>query len=195
MKKTKIQFIFLTILLVAGPALAQDEPERQTVEYGNIAVEYSEKIEVDASQTAYYLDNLPVLSVFDTNNDSRGDLWLQYDEKGLLKTENSDSDFDGQIDTIREFDAEENIISSTTPEFKLEEIILPDNPNPQKIDNNSFNNTISKINKANKVDKLEPFALNPPPEKNKFSIPIKWIIFIGSLAAILSIFFLKKKKN
>jgi hypothetical protein len=130
-------------------------------------------------------DNI-VLSVFDSNQDGQIDTWLRFDNNGELDLEVYDSDFDNKIDTVHTI--KEDAIEETLkePEFKVEDFVVPDNPNPQP-----KTSTVSEeINNENEF-----FVLNPPPseEKSKPFSWIKWLLLIAGAGLIAWLYHRKQK--
>ncbi len=187
MKIIKIQF-FILLLLFASPVTAQDVDggaEKQTVQFGEYSVEYNNSEEISQEHTIYKKDGRIVLSVFDTDGDGRDDLWLRYNENFVLDLETSDTTGDGQADTFVSLDTEELVTDIKAPEFVLEEVVLPRDPSPKP------RQEVTPI----KVNEREVFKLAPPPEKNKFSLPLNWIFAIIVIGGIALYKWKSKKKT
>ncbi len=183
MKIIKIQFIVLAFALLINSAFAQEDNNEaafKTIQFGEYTVEYSQSEEISQNHVIYKKGGQIVLSVFDTDENKKDDLWLRYNENFVLDLEASDTNGDGQPDTFAVLDSEENVVDFKAPDFVLEKIVLPKNPNPKQ-------GVIQT-----EIREPEIFTVGPPPTKNKFSFPIKWIIAILAIGAVV---FLKLWSN
>jgi hypothetical protein len=183
-KIIKIQFIVIA-LFFAGLVLAQEvkgETEVNTVQFGQYLVEYDASEEVSQYHTAYIKDKQIVLSVFDTDENGSNDLWLRYNQDLVLNLEASDSNNDGEPDTFVSLDSEENVTDVSAPEFQVEEVILPQNPNPKQ--------TVRPV----ETSQADYFVLGAPPTENKFHFPLKWILII-LMIGVVGFLVLKRKKK
>ncbi|MCK4539522.1 hypothetical protein KAU09_00025 [Candidatus Parcubacteria bacterium] len=186
MKIIKIQFIVLTLALLVNPVFAQknnNEEVFKTIQFGEYTVEYNSSEKINQNYTIYKKEGRIVLSVFDTDKNGKDDLWLRYNENFVLDLEASDTNKDGKPDTFAILDTEENVIDLKTPNFVLEKVVLPKNPNPKQ-----------KILQT-KVVEPEIFILGTPPTKNKFNFPIKWIITILAIGAAVFFGLRNRKRN
>jgi len=185
MKINKIQLIIVFFLL-ASPALAQDTASTSkvsTFQLGEYSIEYDTSEEVSGGHVVYKKDEQIVLSVFDTNSNGKDDLWLRYNDDLVLDLEVSDSDGDGEADTFVTLDTDENVTDIKAPEFVLEEVVLPPDPNPTPK---------AKVEPIQK-EAREVFTLDPPPTKNKFNFSIKWVVGILAIGALVFLKFRGKK--
>ncbi len=184
MKIIKIQFIIILLFFVC-PVLAQDvesETEMNTMRFGEYSIEYDLSEEISQNHTVYKKNGEIVLSIFDTDENGQDDLWLRYNEDLVLDLEASDSDGDGEPDTFVSLDSEENVTNLKAPEFVLEEVVLPQNPNPEQ-----------KVQPVG-VTALEVFVVEPPPTEDEFSFSIKWIALILVIGAVVFLILKSKKK-
>ena len=188
MNLNKIQYIILVLafVLLASSVFAQENNDEQvlaTVQFGEYSVEYDSSQEIDSSHTVYKKGEQIVLSVFDTDENGKDDLWLRYNENFVLDLEASDTSGDGQADTFVSLDLEEQATILEAPKFVLEEVVLPQNPNPKP-----------EVKPA-EINKREVFELSPPPTKNKFSWPLNWIFAIIVIGGIALYKWRSKKKT
>lgn len=186
MKKViKIQFIIM-IFLLACPVFAQvDAGEAaQSIQFGEYAVEYDASEEVSEGHTIYKRGGNIVLSVFDTDANGQDDLWLRYNEDLVADLQASDTTLDGQADTFMVLDADENVTDLKAPEFVLQPVELPQNPNPAE----------KKIEPA-QAEAPDYFTLNPPPTKSTFSFSFKWLSLILLIVIVGYLIFRLKKNN
>ena len=185
MKINKTKFLILIFgILVSSTVLAnEDKKEIRNIQFDNYTVAYDKIHEVDTTHSAYFLENKIVLSIFDTDNNNKKDLWLRYGDEGVLNLEVSDLDGDGVIDSVYEVLSDESYKSIKVQEFKVKDILLPENPNKKE-----------KIAIKNTTEKKEKFILNPPPtEKKGFSFPYLQIFLLAIIGGI--VYYLKQKKN
>ena len=178
--------LVLAFILLVNPVFAQENDDAivaSTIQFGEYSVEYNDSEEISQSHTVYKKDKQIVLSVFDTDENGRDDLWLRYNENFVLDLEASDTTGDGQADTFVSLDVEEQATVLKAPKFALEEVVLPQDPNPKQ--------KIAPI----KVNKSEVFKLAPPPTKNKFSWPLNWIFAILVIGGIGLYKWKSKKKK
>jgi len=132
--------IFILVILgfiFALPALALKD-QQGTVEFGDYKIDYDQVDQVEDGFVSYYFEGNIVLSVFDTNNDGKNDLWLRYDSQGFLDLEVIDTDYDQEPDTFTKVDQDEDVVEQITPEFEVPEVVIEDLNNPNKnLENNS----------------------------------------------------------
>ena len=188
MNLIKIQYIILVLAFawLVNPVFAQennDEAVFETIQFGEYTLDYSLSEEISQYHTIYKKDDRIMLSVFDTDEDGRDDLWLRYNEDFVLDLEASDTTGDGQADTFVSLDLEEQATVLKAPEFVLEEVVLPRDPNPKQ--------EVTPI----EVNEREVFALAAPPTKNKFSWPLNWIFAIIVIGGIALYKWKSKKKK
>lgn len=192
MIKNNLKFTISTLLFFPVFVLAQSNPaiemseKIQILDFSTYSVEYTEEFKTKDNITNYYLGERMVLSAIDSNNDSKTDIWLRYNEEGQLDLELIDVDFDDEVDIINEFDSEENSSSLKNLDFQLQETQISEDPNkPRKSQNVKITETEKKV----------AFILNPPPTENKKGkFPLKWLIIISAIAGAFY-YFLKKTKK
>lgn len=184
MKINKLKFfslVFLVSFVLTFPALAL-ENEEGNINFDNYEVNYDQIDRVKDDFISYYQKGKIVITTFDTNGDSKIDLWLRYDENGFLNLEASDSDYNGQPDTFITLNQDEEILEKIAPEFKVPQIEISD----QVVNGNQNFNQESEI-----------YVVNPPSEKYKthgFSGFNKLIfIIILIIVVIITIKLLNKK--
>ena len=152
MKINKLKFfslIFLASFVLALPVLAL-ENEEGNINFDNYEVSYDQIDKIKDDFISYYQKGKIVLTTFDTNSDSKIDLWLRYDENGFLNLEASDSDYDGQPDTFITVNQDEEVLEKIAPEFDNPQIAIKD----QAVNNSQTASRESEV-----------YVVNPPGEK------------------------------
>lgn len=183
MKKISIQFIIAIALffpLVSWAQENEDIKEVQKIDFDKYSLNYNDTADIEGG-TLYYLDDKLILSTYDTNNDNNVDIWLRFNENGNLDLEVLDTDFDGQADIVNKLDEQEKASVIKIPEFKVKEVVLPENPNPAP-----------QIKPSSEIKTPERFVLNPPPSENKGGF-FSWKLFFVLMLLGGGIYFAKKK--
>lgn len=153
------------------------------LEFGEYQATYNKSETVEESGTNYYLDEAMVASTFDTDGDGEIDLWLKYDDEGLLAVEAMDADGDGVPEIITELEEDGEVVDQALPEFELEEVNLPENPNPNK--------TQAAESEQNEIP--ERFILNPPPEDSGRGLGY-YLEWLGAAVVVGMVFWIARRR-
>lgn len=121
-------------------------PSPQQYELGEYKVDYDTNEEGD-----YYLADKLVLSIMDTDEDGKNDLWLQYDDELYLVLEAHDTTGDGNPDTFVELDREELIKNLIQPELVVpdQEEVPDDNKQVESMDESENDDVEESDNSKN----------------------------------------------
>ena len=83
---------------------------------------YTETYNDIENATSYYDGESLVMTAYDQDENGKADVWVLYREDLTVERELYDTDGDGEVDIISEFDKEENIISETGEGLKQYEV-------------------------------------------------------------------------
>ena len=83
---------------------------------------YTETYNDIENATSYYDGESLVMTAYDQDENGKDDVWVLYREDLTVERELYDTDGDGEVDIISEFDKEENLISETGEGLKQYEV-------------------------------------------------------------------------